>query len=75
MFWLAVQGLHAPIAILSFIIILLILYYKIIKRGDDKAKIEIEMFMRVVLNIVLDSVANLAGGVLLAKTLQINYKY
>ena len=73
MFWLAVQELVVPIAISSLVVLFAILVVKIVIRtkGDDAMKSNVKEFVSVVFDILYTISTNLAGGALLAKTLQI----
>ena len=68
MFWLAVQGLLVPIAISSLIVLFTVL---IKAKGDDDMGSKVKEFISVNLDILYTMSTNIAGGALLAKTLQI----
>ena len=72
MFWLAVQGLVAPIAISSLVVLFTVSAVKsVIKaKGDDAMESKVKEFVSVVFDILYTMSANLAGGALLAKALQ-----
>ena len=72
MFWLAVQGLLVPIASSSLIVVFTVSVVKnVIKaKGDDAMGSKVKEFISVNLDIFYTMSANLAGGALLAKTLQ-----
>lgn len=72
MLWLAVQGLIVPIAILSLVILFTVSAVKsVIKaKGDDTMGSKVKKFVSVFFDILYTMSANLAGGVLLAKALQ-----
>lgn len=72
MFWLAVQGLVAPIAISSLVVLFTVSVVKIVKKakGDDAMEIKVKEFVSVIFDILYTMSANLACGALLAKTLQ-----
>lgn len=72
MFWLAVQGLAVPIAISSLVVLFAVSVVKIVIRtkGDDAMKSNVKEFVSVVFDILYTISTNLAGGALLAKTLQ-----
>lgn len=71
-FWLAVQGLVAPIAISSLVALVIVSIVKAMKKvkGDDAMENRVKEFVNVSLDILYTMSANLAGGALLAKTLQ-----
>lgn len=71
-FWLAVQGLLVPIAISSLIVLFTVFVVKsmIKAKGDDAMGSKVKEFISVNLDILYTMSANLAGGALLAKTLQ-----
>lgn len=71
-FWLAMQGLVAPIAISSFVVLFTVSVVKIeIKaKGDDAMGSKVKESVSVIFDILYTMSANLAGGALLAKTLQ-----
>lgn len=73
MFWLAVQGLLVPIASSSLIVLFTVSVVKsVIKaKGDDAMGSKVKEFISVNLDILYTMSANIAGGALLAKTLQI----
>lgn len=72
MFWLAVQGLVAPIAISSLVVLFTVSVVKIVikAKGDDAMGSKVKEFVSVVFDILYTMSANLAGGALLAKTLR-----
>lgn len=72
MFWLAVQGLAVPIAISSLVVLFAVSVVKIVIRtkGDDAMKSNVKEFVSVVFDILYTISTNLAGGALLAQTLQ-----
>lgn len=72
MFWLAVQGGVAPIAISSLVVLFTVSVVKIVikAKGDDAMGSKVEEFVCVIFDILYTLSANLAGGALLAKTLQ-----
>lgn len=72
MFWLAVQGLVAPIAISSLVVLFTVSVVKIVikVKGDDAMGSKVKEFVSVVFDILYTMSANLAGGALLAKTLR-----
>ena len=72
MFWLAVQGLVAPIAISSLIVLFTVSVVKVVMKakGDDAMGSKVKEFVSVIFDILYTMSANLAGGALLAKTLQ-----
>ncbi|MFR1058584.1 hypothetical protein [[Ruminococcus] lactaris] len=71
-FWLAVQGLVATIAISSLVVLVTVSVVKIVikAKGDDAMGSKVKEFVSVVFDILYTMSANLAGGALLAKTLQ-----
>ena len=71
-FWLAVQGLVAPIAISSLVVLFTVSVVKIVikAKGDDAMGSKVKEFVSVVFDILYTMSANLAGGALLAKTLR-----
>lgn len=72
MFWLAVQGLVASIAISSLVVLFTVSVVKIVikAKGDDAMGSKAEEFVCVIFDILYTMSANLAGGALIAKTLQ-----
>ena len=72
MFWLAVQGLVAPIAISSLVVLFTVSVVKIVikAKGDDAMGSKVKESVSVIFNILYTMSANMAGGALLAKTLQ-----
>lgn len=72
MFWLAVQGLVAPIATSSLVVLFTVSVVKIVikAKGDDTMGSKVKEFVCVIFDILYTTSANLAGGALLAKTLQ-----
>lgn len=72
MFWLAVQGLLVPIVISSLIVLFTASVVKsaIKAKGDDAMGSKVKEFISVNLDILYTMSANLAGGALLVKTLQ-----
>ena len=72
MFWLAGQGLVAPIAISSLVVLFTVSVVKIVikAKGDDAMGSKVKEFVCVIFGILYTIGANLAGGALLAKTLQ-----
>lgn len=72
MFWLAVQGLVAPIAISSLVVLFTVSVVKIVikAKGDDAMESKVKEFVCVIFDILYTMSANMAGGALLAKTLQ-----
>ena len=72
MFWLAVQGLVAPIAISSLVVLFTVSVVKIVikAKGDDAMGSKVKEFISVIFDILYTMNANLAGGALIAKTLQ-----
>lgn len=72
MFWLAVHGLVVPIAISSLVVLFTVSAVKsVIKaKGDDAMESKVKEFVSVVFDILYTMSANLAGGALLAKALQ-----
>lgn len=72
MFWLAVQGLVAPIAISSLVVLVTVSVVKIVikAKGDDVMGSKVKAFVSVAFDILYTMSANLAGDALLAKTLQ-----
>lgn len=72
MFWLAVQGLVAPIAISSLVVLFTVSVVKIVikAKGDDAMGSKVKESVSVIFNILYTMSANLAGGALLAQTLQ-----
>lgn len=72
MFWLAVQGLLVPIASSSLIVLFTVSVVRsVIKaKGDDAMGSKVKEFISVNLDILYTLSANLAGGSLIAKTLQ-----
>lgn len=72
MFWLAVQGLVAPIAISSLVVLFTVSVVKIVikAKGDDTMGSKVKEFVCVIFDILYTMSAKLAGGALLAKTLQ-----
>lgn len=72
MFWLAVQGLVAPIAISSFVVLFTVSVVKIVikAKGDDAMESKVKEFVFVIFDFLYTMSANLTGGALLAKTLQ-----
>ena len=71
-FWLAVQGLVAPIAISSLVVLFTVSVVKIVikAKGDDAMGSKVKEFVCVIFDILYTMSTNLAGGALLAKTLQ-----
>lgn|GEM_PF-3239376 len=71
-FWLAVQGLVATLAISLLVVLFTVSAVKsVIKaNGDDAMESKIKEFVSVVFSILYTMSANLAGGALLAKALQ-----
>ena len=71
MFWLAVQGLVAPIAISSFALLLTILIVKLMikVKGDNMMENKAKEMISASFEILYTMSANLAGGALLAKAL------
>lgn len=72
MFWLAGQGLVAPIAISSLVVLFTVSVVKIVikAKGDDALGSKVKEFVCVIFDILYTTSTNLAGGALLAKTLQ-----
>ena len=72
MFWLAVQGLFVPIAISSLIVLFTVFVVNsVIKaKEDDAMGSKDKELISVNLDILDTMSANLAGGALLAQTLQ-----
>ena len=72
MFWLSAQGLVAPIAISSLVVLFTVSVVKIVikAKGDDAMGSKVKEFVSVIFDILYTMSANLAGGALLAKTLQ-----
>ena len=72
MFWLTVQGLVAPIAISSLVVLFIVSVVKIVikTKGDDAMGSKVKEFVSVIFDILYTMSANLACGALLAKTLQ-----
>lgn len=72
MFWLAVQGLVAPIAISSLAVLFTVSVVRMVikAKGDDAMESKVKEFVRVIFDILYTMSAKLAGGALLAKTLQ-----
>lgn len=73
MFWLAVQGgVVAPIAISSLVVLFTVSVVKIVikAKGGDAMGSKVKEFVCVNFDILYTMSANLAGGALLAKTLQ-----
>lgn len=72
MFWLAVQGLVIPIAISSLVVVFTVstVRFEIKAKVDDTMGNKIKEFVSVVFGILYTMSTNLAGGVLLAKALQ-----
>lgn len=72
MFWLAVQGLVAPIAISSLVVLFTVSVVEMVIKanGCEAMGSKVKEFVSVVFNILYTMSANLAGGALLAKTLQ-----
>ena len=72
MFWLAVQGLVAPIAISSLVVLVTVSVVKMVikAKGDDAMESKGKEFVSVIFDILYTMSTNLAGGALLAKTLQ-----
>ena len=72
MFWLAVQGLVAPIATSSLVVLFTVSVVKIVikAKGDDTMGSKVKEFVCVIFDILYTMSANLTGGALLAKTLQ-----
>lgn len=70
--WLAVQGLVAPIAISSLVVLSTVLAVKVVikAKGDDAMGSKEKEFVSVIFDILYTMSTNLAGGALLAKTLQ-----
>ena len=71
-FWLAVQGLVAPIAILLLVVLFTVSVVKIVikAKGDDAMGSKVKEFIGVIFDILYTMSANLAGGALLVQTLQ-----
>ena len=71
-FWFAVQGLVAPIAISSLVVLFTVSVVKIVIKAkeDDAMGSKVKEFVCVIFDILYTMSANLAGGALLAKTLQ-----
>lgn len=72
MFWLAVQEVVAPIAISSLVVLFTVSVVKIVikAKGDDAMGSKVKESVSVIFDILYTMSANLAGGALLAKTLQ-----
>ena len=72
MFWLAGQGLVAPIAISSLVVLFTVSVVKIVikAKGDDAMGSKVKELVCVIFDVLYTMSANLAGGALLAKTLQ-----
>lgn len=72
MFWLAVQEVVAPIAISSLVVLFTVSVVKIVikAKGDDVMGSKVKESVSVIFDILYTMSANLAGGALLAKTLQ-----
>lgn len=72
MFWLVVQGLVAPIAISSLLVLFTVSVVKIVikAKGDEAMGSKVKEFVCVIFDILYNMSTNLAGGALLAKTLQ-----
>lgn len=68
------QGLAAPIAISSLVVLFTVSVVKIVikAKGDDAMGSKVKEFVSVAFDILYTMSANLAGGALLAKTLQKN---
>lgn len=66
------QGLVAPIAISSLVVLFIVSAVEatIKAKGDDAMGSKVKEFVSVVFDILYTMSANLAGGVLLAKALQ-----
>ena len=71
-FWLAVQEVVAPIAISSLVVLFTVSVVKIVikAKGDDVMGSKVKESVSVIFDILYTMSANLAGGALLAKTLQ-----
>lgn len=71
-FWLAVQEVVAPIAISSLVVLFTVSVVKIVikAKGDDAMGSKVKESVSVIFDILYTMSANLAGGALLAKTLQ-----
>lgn len=72
MFWLAVQGLVAPIAISSLVVLFTVSVVKMVikAKGDDAMGSKVKEFVCVIFDILYTMSDNMAGGALLAKILQ-----
>ena len=70
-FWFAVQGLVAPIAISSLVVLFTVSVVKIVikAKGDDAVGSKVKELVCVIFDVLYTMSANLAGGALLAKTL------
>lgn len=66
------QGLVAPIAVSSLVVLFIVSVVKIVikAKGDDAMGSKVKEFVCVFFDVLYTVSANLAGGALLAKTLQ-----
>ena len=71
MFWLAVQGLVAPIAISSLVVLFIVSVVRIVikAKGDDAMGSKVKEVVCVIFDILHIMSANLADRALLAETL------
>lgn len=72
MLWLAVQGLVVPIAISTLVVLFAVSLAKVVlkAKGDDAMRSKVKELMSMNLDVLYTMSANLAGGTLLAKALQ-----
>lgn len=70
--WLAVQGLVVPIAISTLVVLFAVSLAKVVlkAKGDDAMRSKVKELMSMNLDVLYTMSANLAGGTLLAKALQ-----
>lgn len=70
--WLAVQGLLVPIAISSLVVLIIVAVIRTIlqMKGDDAMGNRIKGIINTILDLIYTMSANIAGGALLAKTVQ-----
>lgn len=73
MLWLAVQGLVVPIAISTLVVLFTVSLAEVVlkAKGDDAMRSKVKELMSMSLDVLYTMSANLAGGTLLAKVLQI----
>lgn len=72
MSWLAeMQGLLAPIAISSLVVLIIVVVFRTVleTKGDDAMGNIVKVIINICLDLVCTMSVNIAGGALLAKTL------